>query len=323
MVHITGNDGTSARFTMDAFGTGSFASFIGRAGRGTAANPLPLQVGDVMARFSATGWAEPGYNTTNTGGPPTSIDFVATDNYTHDTYGSKIQLYTSPSGSGNIARKLSAEVDSTGLNLPTGSDFKIGGNSYTASLATTGSNTFNGNQTITGSLTLSSGSQLNINDGFYVNGNKQFNYGQFSDLTIQSGSADTAYPMKLNTTDVSMGVSVVSGSFIKVDNTGTYNLQFSTQLDQTSNHAAEVSIWLRKDGTDIPNSNTELTIEKIGGGGKMVAAWNYMVQLNANQYVQLMWSSTRSDTQLHYHATQTTPTRPATPSVIVTVTQVA
>jgi hypothetical protein len=193
----------------------------------------------------------------------------------------------------------------------------------TASFATTGSNTFNGNQTITGSLTLSSGSALNINDGFYVNGNKQFNYGQFSDLTIQSGSDNTAYPMKLNTTDVSVGVSVVSGSFIKVANTGIYNLQFSAQLEQTSNNAAEVSIWLRKDGTNIPNSNTEVTIEKISGGGKMVAAWNYMVQLNANQYVELMWCSTRSDTQLHYHTTQSTPTRPATPSVIVTLTQIA
>jgi hypothetical protein len=192
----------------------------------------------------------------------------------------------------------------------------------TASFATTGSNTFNGNQTITGSLTLSSGSALNINDGFYVNGNKQFNYGQFSDLTIQSGSDNTAYPMKLNTTDVSMGVSVVSGSFIKVANTGIYNLQFSAQLEQTSNNAAEVSIWLRKDGTNIPNSNTEVTIEKISGGGKMVAAWNYMVQLNANQYVQLMWCSTRSDTQLHYHDVQSTPTRPATPSVIATLTQI-
>jgi hypothetical protein len=193
----------------------------------------------------------------------------------------------------------------------------------TASFSTTGSNIFNGNQTITGSLTLSSGSALRINNGFYVDGNRQFNYGQFSDLTIQSASADTAYPMKLNTTDVSMGVSVVSGSFIKVANTGTYNLQFSAQLEQTSNNASEVSIWLRKDGTDIPNSNTELTIEKISGGGKLVAAWNYMIQLNANQYVQLMWCSTRSDTQLHYHDTQSTPTRPATPSVIATMTQIA
>jgi hypothetical protein len=187
----------------------------------------------------------------------------------------------------------------------------------------TGNYTMVGDKIITGSLTLSSGSALRINNGFYVDGNRQFNYGQFSDLTIQSASADTAYPMRLNTTDVSAGVSIVSASRVTVANTGIYNLQFSAQLDQTSNNAAEISIWLRKDGTDVPNSNTELTIEKIGGGGKMVAAWNYMVQLNANQYVQLMWCSTRSDTQLHYHDVQSTPTRPATPSVIVTMTQIA
>jgi hypothetical protein len=177
-----------------------------------------------------------------------------------------------------------------------------------------------GNKIITGSLTLSSGSALSINNGFYVDGNKQFNYGQFSDLTIQSASADTAYPMRLNTVDISDGVSVVSGSFIKVDNTGTYNLQFSAQVEQTSNNPADISIWLRKDGTNVPNSNTEISIEK---SGKSVAAWNYMVQLNANQYVQLMWASSRSDTQLHYHTTQSTPDRPATPSVIVTLTQIA
>ena len=48
-----------------------------------------------------------------------------------------------------------------------------------------------------------------------------------------------------------------------------------------------------------------------------------MIQLNANQYVELVWSSNSADTQLHYHSTQTTPTRPATPSVIITVTQIA
>jgi len=113
MVHITGNDGASARFTMDAFGTGAFASYIGRAARGTADSPTALQAGDVMMRFSATGWAEPGYNTTNTGGPPTSIDFVATDNYTHSVYGSAIKFYTSPQGS--IGRNLSLTVDTTGI----------------------------------------------------------------------------------------------------------------------------------------------------------------------------------------------------------------
>jgi hypothetical protein len=187
----------------------------------------------------------------------------------------------------------------------------------------TGNYTMVGDKIITGSLTLSSGSALRINNGFYVDGNRQFNYGQFYDTTTQSGSADTAYPMKLNSTDISSGVSVVSGSYIRVDNTGIYNLQFSAQFQETANAAAEVSIWLRKGGVDVTNSNTELTIEKVSGGGKMVAAWNYMIQLNATEYVELVWSSDVSTTQLHYHTTQSTPTRPATPSIIVTLTQIA
>jgi hypothetical protein len=216
---------------------------------------------------------------------------------------------------------ISGSMTQIGNYTQLGTHILTGNSTISGSILVSGSTTQIGNNTLTGNTQLTG--SVSISGSLYMNGNKQFNYGQFSDLTIQSASADTAYPMKLNTTDVSNGVSVVSGSFIKVANTGTYNLQFSTQLEQTSNNAAEVSIWLRKDGTDIPNSNTEVTIEKISGGGKMVAAWNYMVQLTENQYVQLIWSSTRSDTQLHYHATQSTPTRPATPSVIVTMIQIA
>jgi hypothetical protein len=215
---------------------------------------------------------------------------------------------------------ISGSMTQVGNYTQLGTHILTGNSTISGSLLVSGSTTQIGNNTLTGNTQLSG--SVGISGSLYMNGNKQFNYGQFCDLTIQSGSANTTYPMKLNTTDVSNGVSVVSGSFIKVANTGTYNLQFSAQLEQTSNNASEISIWLRKDGTDMSNSNTELTIEKISGGGKMVAAWNYMVQLNANQYVQLMWCSTRSDTQLHYHATQTTPTRPATPSVIVTMTQI-
>ena len=189
---------------------------------------------------------------------------------------------------------------------------------FTGSVYITGSESLKGDLTVSGSLYVSS--SLNINNGFYVDGNKQFNYGVFSDLTIQSASADTAYPMKLNTTDLASGVSIVGGSRITVANTGTYNLQFSAQIDQTTNNAAELSIWIRKGGTNVPNSNTEISIAK---NGKLVAAWNFIVQLNATQYVELMWSSTRSDTQLHYHNVLTTPTRPAVPSVIATITQIA
>lgn len=118
MLHITGNDGVPARITFDAFGTAAFPSITGRQARGTAAAPTATQANDVLMRISTLGYAEPGYNLTSTGGPPTSIDFVATDNYTANTYGSKITFYTSPQGTGNIARTLSATITSNVTTFP-------------------------------------------------------------------------------------------------------------------------------------------------------------------------------------------------------------
>ncbi len=118
MLHITGNDSTPTRITFDAFGTAAFPSITGRQARGTAASPTATQTNDVLMRISTLGWGEPGYNLTSTGGPPTSIDFVATDNYTANTYGSKITFYTSPQGTGNIARTLSATITSNVTTFP-------------------------------------------------------------------------------------------------------------------------------------------------------------------------------------------------------------
>jgi len=193
----------------------------------------------------------------------------------------------------------------------------------TGSLKVSGSLTEIGNTVLSGSLTLSSGSRLNINDGFYVNSNKQFNYGQFSSTQTQSGSANTAYSTTFDTTDFSQGVSLVAGSRITVSNTGLYNIQFSSQLHTTVNQAVDFSIWFAMTGSDIANSNTDFTIEKIAGGGYVVAALNFLTQIASGSYIELKYSKTTAQGQLQAKGTQLTPTRPATPSVILTVTQVA
>jgi hypothetical protein len=198
---------------------------------------------------------------------------------------------------------------------------KIVSGSVSASISPNRGFEINTNTTVSGSLYVSE--SLNVNNNFYVDGIKQFNYGQFSDTTIQSGSSATTHAMRLNTVDLASGFSIVSGTRITSANGGIYNLQFSAQLFQTTNNAAEISIWLRKNGNDVPNSNTDLTIEKISGGGKLVAAWNFFVELNATEYVELMWSSTRSDTQIYYEGIQSSPSRPATPSIILSMTQIA
>jgi hypothetical protein len=115
----------------------------------------------------------------------------------------------------------------------------------------------------------------------------------------------------------------VSGSRLTVANTGLYNIQFSSQLHTTVNQAVDFSVWFAMTGSDIANSNTDFTIEKIAGGGFMVAALNFLTQITSGSYVELKYSKTRAQGQLQAKGIQSTPTRPATPSVIVTVTQIA
>ena len=76
-------------------------------------------------------------------------------------------------------------------------------------------------------------------------------------------------------------------------------------------------------GSDIANSNTDFTIEKISGGGFVVAALNFLTQIQSGSYVELKYSKTTVQGQLQAKGPQTSPTRPSTPSVILTVTQVA
>lgn len=187
----------------------------------------------------------------------------------------------------------------------------------TGSMYTSGSQSITGSLDIKGNLNVASGSE------FYLAGNKLFNYGQFSDTTTQSGSVNTAYKTKLNTTDFAHNVLIESGSRIKVLNTGIYNLQFSSQLSNTANTNITFDIWLAYTGSNVSNSNTRIDCNKSAGQvGRSVAAWNFMLPIQANDYVELMWSCNASTGELFSMGTQTTPDRPAVPSVIATLTQI-
>jgi hypothetical protein len=230
----------------------------------------------------------------------------------------------------------------TGSFLVSGSTTQIGDNTLTGNtwlygnIDVSGSTNFHnhtitmsgsiyttGSQIITGSLDVKGNINVASGSDFYLAGNKLFNYGQFSDTTIQSGSANTAYAKRLNTTDFAHNVLIESGSRIKVLNTGIYNLQFSTQLANTANTNITFDIWLAYTGSNVSNTNTQVDVNKSAGQlGRQVAAWNYMLPIQANDYVELMWSCNASTGQLHSSDIQSNPTRPAIPSVIATLTQI-
>jgi hypothetical protein len=115
------------------------------------------------------------------------------------------------------------------------------------------------------------------------------------------------------------GVSVQFSSHIVVARTGTYNIQFSAQLTKTDSGNDVMDIWLRKNGVDVPLSNSEITIT---ASLRQVATSNYIIDLAAGDYVELMYSSADIATRILAIAPQTNPVRPAGPSITVAITQV-
>jgi G:T-mismatch repair DNA endonuclease (very short patch repair protein) len=126
--------------------------------------------------------------------------------------------------------------------------------------------------------------------------------------------------MQLDTTEHSVGVSVVAGSRITFAHAGVYNIQFSAQLESTSAGDKTVNIWFKKNGSNVARSNTQINVAKQAGD-KVVAAWNYVDNVNASDYIEIMWQAT--DTSMQLLAAAASGNIPSTPSVILTVTQVA
>jgi hypothetical protein len=153
-------------------------------------------------------------------------------------------------------------------------------------------------------------------------------YGAFQDSTSQTAAlANTAYAVKLNTTDLTNGVSVVNDGSgnptqITLANTGIYNIQFSLQLEKTGGSGNfTVDVWVRKNGVDIPNTTGKVVLTGSANASPVVAAWNYVLDLAANDYVQLMWSTSNNNSIIL--AAVATPPHPGIPSAILTVTQQA
>ena len=146
-------------------------------------------------------------------------------------------------------------------------------------------------------------------------------YAQFSDNTTQTNTLLTAKAMTLNSTDIASSyISVVGGTKITVSVAGVYNLMFSAQIGKSNTGTDYCTIWFRKNGTDIPNSATDFSL--IGAGALEVAAWNYMVSLAVNDYLEIMWSTEDVNITIIAQGTRTGPVRPAVPSLIVTINRV-
>jgi hypothetical protein len=169
--------------------------------------------------------------------------------------------------------------------------------------------------------------QLKIGSGSIDGSGVQFPYGAFQDSTDQTAASTTvAYPVTFNTTDFSNGVTMVSGSRITVATAGLWNLQFSIQLTNNTNATQDVDIWFRVNGTDVTASNSRFGLaprKSAGDPYHVIAALNYFISLNATDYVEIMWRTNDTGVSIEHYPVSASPTRPAVPSAIVTMSFVS
>ena len=150
-------------------------------------------------------------------------------------------------------------------------------------------------------------------------------YGAFSDITDQTAVANTATGVIWGTTDYSSGISVASSTRITVTKAGIYKFDFNLLLKNTNSSSHIASFWLRKNGTNVTNSNTDATVPAQGGGipGTAVVTIVFTLQLAASDYLEVIWSTPNVAVTLDSTAAQTSPTRPVTPSVIANINRIA
>jgi hypothetical protein len=164
---------------------------------------------------------------------------------------------------------------------------------------------------------------------FGQRGGKYINnvYGAFQDSTDQTAAnTTTAYAITFDTTDFSNGVTLSNSSRLNVSQAGIYNLQFSIQFKNTTNDTQDVDVWFMKNGTNIDKSNSRFGMpprKSSGDPSHVIASLNFFVSLAANDYVEIMWRTSDVGVSIEHYAASSSPTRPAVPSVIATLSFVS
>jgi hypothetical protein len=157
-----------------------------------------------------------------------------------------------------------------------------------------------------------------------------------SDSTDQiAGGNDTPTVVNWNTLDSGYGFTLNPPGSATPDYPGVYKITYSLQFINTSNAQQEVTVWLKENTIDVPNSTTIFTVP----GRKSATIFGYTAAYSevtflaqAGDDIELYWATTLAGdptvptdgVYMFHDAAQTTPfPRPAVPSAIGSITFVS
>jgi hypothetical protein len=159
-------------------------------------------------------------------------------------------------------------------------------------------------------------------------------YGSFYSTQNLTSLTTSAQTLKINNVDVNsngVNLNTSTGVFTLV-HPGTYNVAFSMQVKNTDTGSGDhdVNVWLRQNGTDVPLTNSIITVPAGHGSaqGYVIAAWNLFVKTTAaNETFELRWwtdgpTMVSIETVPAQAATAVTPAIPSSPAVILTVNSI-
>jgi hypothetical protein len=146
-------------------------------------------------------------------------------------------------------------------------------------------------------------------------------FAQPSSTADQTGNVAAATAVTFNADLTGTGVSVVSSTQVTFAAAGTYMLCPSIQLSNSAAADHDATIWFRKNGTNIANSATILTVPKVGDGGTAVFSLSFIDTVTAGQYIEIMWLP--ENVAVTIEAIAAGAIAPAIPSIICPVTRIA
>ena len=145
-----------------------------------------------------------------------------------------------------------------------------------------------------------------------------------SDQDQASAGTTSANILTYNQPVIQQGIEVRNGGEIWFEQPGQYLVTFTLQVSNRGNAVQEFEVWAAYDGTNYPLSNTRFDIP----ARKSTSIWSHIVPAitgiftvtnPATEYLTIRWWASSTDVFLENYPANTSPTRPAIPSVIMTV----
>lgn len=135
-----------------------------------------------------------------------------------------------------------------------------------------------------------------------------------SDLAVTAANTATVIPFDIVEDFNGMRVDSAYPTRVVAEESGDYFVQFSAVFDKSSSNSDYVDIWIRKNGVDIPRSNSRTYLS--GNPTDTVLTVGFIVDLDKDDYFELVFLSPDHTMLLSSHTGLVN--RPDVPAIIAT-----